>query len=117
MINYTFYSMDLAWHNNNAVIYTWDAIPANEVGKAVECGARSDRSFQVDGNFDGATVVIEGSNDGTTYFTLTDPFGALLSFSAAGLRQVTEASTFIRPRTIGGAAPSIKVTSIFCYHH
>ena len=116
MINYTFESIDLSTFNNNAVVYTWLALPANEVGQEVRSAARSDRSFQVDGNFDGATVIIEGSNDGITYYTLTDPYSAPLSFSSAGLRQVTEATTFIRPRTIGGVASAIKVTGIFCYH-
>lgn len=116
MINYTFDSIDLVTFDNRAVVYTWADMPADEVGQPVKGAARCDRSFQVDGTFNGATVVIEGSNDGVAYYTLTDPFGSPLSFSGAGLRQATEVSTYVRPRTIGGAAVSVKVTSIFCHH-
>jgi hypothetical protein len=66
----------------------------------------SDRSVQVSGTFGGGTVLIEGSNDGSNWFTLTDPTGAALSFAAAGLKQILELTRYIRPRA------SVAVTSV-----
>jgi len=73
-----------------------------------------DRTFQVDGTFAGATVVIEGSNDGVNYYTLTDPQGVPLSFTSADIKQVLEVVMGMRPRVSGGTgATAINVTGFF----
>lgn len=88
---------------------TWAALAADETGDAAALvAAYADRSIQVTGTFGGATVELQGSNDGTTYFTLKDPFGNDLSFTAAGLKQVLEVTLFTRPKITGGAGTTIK---------
>jgi hypothetical protein len=58
----------------------------------------SDRTVQVIGTFDTATVTIQGSLDGgTTWATLTDDQGADLAFTAAGLEKVAQTTGLIRP--------------------
>lgn len=71
----------------------------------------SDRSVIVTGTLGvGGTLVWEGSNDGTNYLTLTDTQGNALSFTAAGVKAVTEAVIFARPRvTAGDGATSLGV--------
>lgn len=65
------------------------------------------KSVQVKGTFAGGTVIMEGSNDGgTTYFTLTDPQGNPLSFTAAGGEAIQENVEKVRPRA------SVAVTSV-----
>lgn len=66
----------------------------------------TDRSVQVTGTFAGGTVLIEGSHDGVTWFTLNDMAGSSLAFTAAGLRQVQEITRYVRPRA------SVAVTSV-----
>jgi hypothetical protein len=66
----------------------------------------SDRSVQITGTFNSGTVLIEGSNDGTNWVTLNDPLGNALSFTAAGLKQVSELTAYIRARA------SVAVTSV-----
>lgn len=66
----------------------------------------TDRSVQVTGTFGGGTVLIEGSNDGVTWFTLNDLSAAALSFTANGLKQILELTRYIRPRA------SVAVTSV-----
>lgn len=61
-----------------------------------------DRTFQVTGTFGGATVLIEGTNDGTNWYTLTDPQGVALSISSAGIYQVIQVTLKMRPRVSGG---------------
>jgi hypothetical protein len=74
----------------------------------------SDRSVQVAGTGGtGLNVPIEGSNDGTNWVTLKDPFSNPIVFTAAGLAQVTEISRFIRPRIAGGdGTTNVNVTIV-----
>ena len=59
-------------------------------------------SIQIEGDFAGATVIIEGSNDGAHFHTLTDPTFTHLTFRSASLASVIETVRFIRPRVSGG---------------
>ncbi len=61
-----------------------------------------DRTFQVTGTFGGATILIEGTNDGTNYYTLDDPQGIPLSITTAGIYQVIQVTLKMRPRVSGG---------------
>lgn len=91
---------------SRAFITEWAAIPANSDGEpkagAQHAGQFSDKSVQVSGAFDGATVTIEGTNNGTTWEILTDAQGNPLSFTSNGLAIVAEATWKIRPVVSGG---------------
>lgn len=81
----------------------WTGLLNTDDGVPLEQPSSNDRSVQVTGTFgSGGTVVIEGSNDGTNYQTLTDPQGNALSVTAARLKQISELTRFIRPRVTGG---------------
>jgi hypothetical protein len=62
----------------------------------------ADRSVQLSGTWGTATVVLQGSNDGTTWFTLTDPQTVAISKTADALEQVLEMTQFVRPLLSGG---------------
>lgn len=96
--------------NQTANVVGWIALSTDDSGKPVEMPTHSDRSVQVDGTFAGATVLIEGSNDGMNYYTLTDPQGSPLSISTGKLKQILEVTRFIRPRVSGGGGTDINVT-------
>jgi hypothetical protein len=97
----------------DAVVATWTPFAASgDVGQALQRPDLSDRSVQVTGTFAGSTIVFEGSNDGTNYFTLASPSGAALSFTAAGLLQLNQATAFVRPRVTAGSGASLAVTMI-----
>ena len=87
----------------DATIITWTALAltqtatSSNTGLAVEICNRADRSVQFDGTFDGATVVLQGSNDGTNWYSLTDPQGNAISKTAGGLEQVEELTYYVRP--------------------
>jgi polygalacturonase len=94
-------------------IVVWTPLTTtNADGRTISMVGSSDRSAQIAGTFGvGGTVVLEGSNNGTTFHTLTDPQGNALSFTAAGLEQITELTRHIRPRvTAGDGTTSITVT-------
>ncbi len=85
---------------------------ADGAGPAVEFPEWADNCVQVIGSIGGATVVIEGSNDGTNYDTLFNAQGTALSFTSltpTPIKQVVERPRFIRPKITGGAATGIGV--------
>lgn len=89
-------------------IVVWEGLTASDTGEPfdvtiVRGAGGPDRSVQVVGTFATDTVVIQGSNDGTNYATLTDPQGNAISFTATGLEQITEYTRLIRPSTSGGS--------------
>lgn len=93
----------------DAEVVTWAGITA--AADTVAPYSRmdlGDRSIQVTGTFGGATVQLQGSNDGVNYFALTTPAGATIQFTSAGLLQVTEAVLYVRPLiSVDGSSPSI----------
>ena len=82
---------------------TWSALlltstaTGSNTGTPVEVAGRADRSVQIDGTFDGASVSLQGSNDGSTWFILTDPQGNAITKTSAGLEQVEELTLYVRP--------------------
>ena len=107
----TFSTGATASGNGDVQLVTW-LLTATDDGSplGIEWANWADRSVQVGitgDNFNAGTVVIEGSNDGTTWTTLfaAAPLAAL-SFTAAGLKEIVEMTAYIRPRA------SVSVTSV-----
>lgn len=81
-----------------AYIILWETLTTtNDVGSTAEMVAYSDRSVQVVGTFDGASLQLQGSNDGTNFKVLTDPQGNALTFTATGIEAISELTRYIRP--------------------
>ncbi|TGT35690.1 hypothetical protein [Mesorhizobium sp. M8A.F.Ca.ET.165.01.1.1] len=96
----------------HALRYKWLAIPNGNQGNAVSLNVYQDRTVQIGGTFGaGGSVSIQGSNDdGANWATLTDPLGNALTFTAAGLKPVTQLPHKIRPSvTAGDGTTSINV--------
>lgn len=93
-------------------IIMWSSLANGDDGSTIQMPGSADRTVQFDGTFgSGGTIVLEGSNDGITYYTLTDPAANSLSFTAAGLKSVTEVTRYMRPRvTAGDGTTSLKAT-------
>jgi len=88
---------------------TW-ALAASAAGEAVVSPVGLGvASVQVTGSFGGATVVLEVSNDGTNWVTLTDRTGAEISLTAAGFRDITSGAQYVRARAVGGSGTSVTV--------
>lgn len=92
----------------------WTLTAANNDGAAFENKLAGDMCVSVSGTFDGATVIIQGSNDGTNWFTLNDPQGNALSIAAAGkIEALLEAPRYVRPSGSGGGGSSSLLVIIF----
>lgn len=91
------------FHRDNAVTLAWASMANGDSGEVCETPSGSDRSVQFTGTFgSGGTVLLEGSNDGTNYVTLTDPQGNAISKTAAGIEQIEEITRYVRPRVSAG---------------
>lgn len=108
------YTMQV-FDGGNLTIISWPAMNSGDSGQPFCRGGLVDRSLQAEGNFGvGGTAVLEGSNDGINFHTLTDPFSNPLSLTAAGLKQATEISGFVRPRiATGDGTTSLTCTMAF----
>jgi len=88
----------------NTLLVEYDNMKNGDTGDPVLGFDYSDITVQIDvvtlGT--GGTIDLEGSNDGLTWQVLTDPQGGDLTFTADGLKQVTEACKFYRPNINGG---------------
>ena len=90
----------------HARTYLWEALVSGSLdGESIEIPDHADRSVQVVGTFDTATLTVQGSNDGTNWETLSDPQGNAIAFTSAGLEQILENTRFIRPlvSSVGGS--------------
>ena len=90
-------------------VFTWASMGNADTGDAAGFPHFADKTVQIDGTFGSATVVIEGSVDGTTYFTLTDPQGNNISKTSAALETIEENVMYIRPKTSGGTGTAVNV--------
>jgi hypothetical protein len=97
------------------VININDMTVADNISDSVDWAEYQDRSVQVTGTFGaGGSAVVEGSNDGVVYLPLTNASGGTaLSFNSAGIKQVLEASRFMRIRVASGDGSTNLKASIF----
>ena len=68
---------------------------------------------QITGTFGGATVSMEVSNDGDTWFVLKDANNAVITVTANGFADFSTAAIYIRPVISGGTADSVNVRAAF----
>jgi hypothetical protein len=97
-----------------AFVASWTPLAQGDSGQALPHSQYSDKSVQVFGTFGGASVAVEGSNNGTVWATLTDPQGNDLLITAAKIEMVTEATAFIRPRVVGGDGSTSLTVAMLC---
>jgi hypothetical protein len=81
---------------------TWANLGADCVGAGVQPNP-GDALVQIIGSLSGATCIIEGSLDGSTWFPLHDRItGSLLQLSSPALKVVAEPHVLMRPRIENG---------------
>ena len=93
------------------VVFSWAAILPADTGMpvALNGGFPLSGSIQVIGTFGGATISLEGSNNGTDWVPLRDVNNALISLGATGMLDFSVACLSIRPAITGGTGSSLTV--------
>lgn len=94
-----------------AILLSWALTTANTDGSPVEWTQWADRCFTAFGTWGGATLTIQGSNDGTNWFTLSNAAGATgATFTADGGKSIIELPRYVRPNlTTPGAGATVSV--------
>ena len=85
----------------------WEALGDADDGEPQIIGEQPDGSIQFVGTFASATVVLEGTNDGTNWITLRDDIGSSISLTSGDLKMFLQRVWKVRPRTSGGSGTDI----------
>ena len=98
----------------NTSIITWTGLANGDTGEALISFDHADMSAQLQGTFGtGGSVTLQGSNDGTNWYALTDPQGNAITKTAAGLEQVTEITKYVRPSVTAGDGTTALAVVLF----
>lgn len=99
---------------DDAILFTWALTTANADGAPVEYTQWADRGFSAVGTWGGATLTVEGSNDGTNWLPLSNAAGGTAAtFTANGAKSIIEGLRFIRPNlTVPGAGAAVTVQAL-----
>ena len=92
------------------VVSTWTGLATGATGSPIAANGRV-MCAQVDGTFSGATVTMQGSNDGTTWYALNEtgtPANAC-AFTAAGLKGVLQVPRYVRPSVASGSGTGLTI--------
>ena len=115
MANITPTSTDRSNFQDKGQTTAWGPMLNGDVGLPLQNFGGSDRSIQVTGTFGaGGTMLVEGSNDGTNYYTLVDHQGNALSITAAGLKSIDQAVAYVRPRVSAGDGTTSLTATMMC---
>lgn len=91
-------------------LITWGPFTENDTPLLAEVPGGRDVSVQIAGTFGGATVVLNGSNDGVNFVGSKDLDAAAISKAAAALVGVREKTRYYKPTVSGGTGQSLTVT-------
>ena len=94
--------------------YFWETLTESDTAAAAKPGGTEPAigSFQVTGTFGSATIILQGSNDGTNYVTIKDVDGVAVSLTAAGAQEFSSSMLHYRASTSGGSSSDVDVTLI-----
>lgn len=92
-----------------ADIVTWSSMATGDTINHWEVKALSTAvaSLQLTGTWGGATVVLQVSNDGTTWFTAKDTQGNDVSATADAFFEISVSARYVRPAPSGGSSDSV----------
>lgn len=98
-----------------ACIITWTGLLNTDTGSAIELVDYPDKTVTITGTFGtGGTLVMQGSNDGTNWFSLTDPQANAISKTAAAMEAILEAPRYMRPNVTAGDGSTSLTVQVCC---
>lgn len=94
---------------------TWSSLLNGNDGSVLNAPQLNDKTVTVNGTFGaGGSITIEGNNDnGSTWDTMHDVNGNVLTFTANGTKAIAENAAYIRPHvTAGDGTTSLSVVIV-----
>lgn len=93
---------------------TWGELATGDtiVAFPVAAQAAVAGAVQFKGTFGGATLGLQASNDGATFFDIKDLGGSAISATAAALFEFTTAAMYLRPMISGGTGGDVDVVVV-----
>lgn len=93
---------DVGAQDGAITIHSWTPLnQASPDGSPVRTAQFAALCVQITGTFGAGTALLQGSNDGTNWFTLNNAQGSAISGTAALLKQVAEIPLWVRPNVTG----------------
>lgn len=98
-----------------ACLIGWSGLLNGDTGAAVELVDYADKTCTVTGTFGtGGSITLEGSNNGTNWFALTDAQTQAVTKTAAGMELIVENPRYIRPSVTAGDGTTNLAVQICC---
>lgn len=98
--------------DGSAMQAVWASAATGDTCAAIKMPGFTARSISIQGTFDSATVVVNGSIDGTNYSGLTNMAGSALSKTSAFCGGVSDATLYYQPAFSGGGGSQALVISM-----
>jgi hypothetical protein len=93
----------------------WTGLLNGDDGQAFQAFSFRDQSIQFGGTFGvGGSISLEGSNDNTSWFVLSDLQTSAITKTSAALEGVAEAVKFVRPRVTAGDGTTSLTATLYC---
>lgn len=102
------------FNRRDIYVIEWANLATGDTGGAADFCQYADRSCQVSGTWGGATMTLQGSNDGTNWHAMIDHSGNEISLTDDALVYVVSPTLYIRPNVTGGdVTTDLTVTMLF----
>ncbi len=101
--------------DGSTYIVTWTPVTSADTCGPTSMPEYTDRSVQVSGTFDSASVAIHGSNNGgVSFVAMNDPTSTVIAITSAAIKAILENSDQIKPVITGGSgSQSLTVSILF----
>lgn len=96
-------------------IIGWSGLLNSDTGAAVELVDYADKTSTITGTFGvGGSITLQGSNNGTDWFALTDAQTSAVTKTSAAMELIVENPRYIRPIVTAGDGTTNLVVQICC---
>lgn len=98
--------------DGSVILVVWTPVTSAgaDTCNAVSYPKHSVKSIQVTGTFGGASVAVNGSNDGINFAALNTPANTAIAITAAKINAVLENTRHIQPASTGGTNSTVTIS-------
>lgn len=98
-----------------ACIIGWSGLLNGDTGTPVEMIDYPDKTVTITGTFGaGGSITMQGSNDNSNWFAITDPQGNAVTKTAAGMELMIECPRYLRPNVTAGDGTTNLAVQLLC---